>query len=394
MKEDFYLTQKLPPYIFSSIYELKQNAIAKGLEIIDFGMGNPDSGPPQHVMDRLSELAKDPSMFGYSVVGGVEQLRKANAKYYQRRFGVELDYKKNCLVTIGAKEGIASLATAISSADDYIVVASPYYPIHKFAFEISKTGVKEIAAISGQDFLMKFKNLVESEEKSPLAVIVCFPSNPTTENVGLDFYQELVDFCRKKQIYIISDLAYCELYFNEESKPHSILEVEGALDVAIEFSSTSKSYSMAGCRVGFAVGNENLINALYKIKSYLDYGAFNPLQLAAVDALSEKSDDYLKDLRKKYEDRAVFLVETFKRELNWEIEMPTASMFCWTKLPEKFASMSSFEFCRKLIEETGVVFAPGSSFGINGEGYVRMSLIHKNEDVERAVGKLKELFSR
>ena len=392
MKKDFDLTKKLPPYIFSSIYELKQKAKAKGLEILDFGMGNPDSGPPQHVMDRLSELSKDPSMFGYSVVGGVEQLRNANVDYYQRRFGVELSAEKNCLVTIGAKEGIASLATAISSSDDYIVVASPYYPIHKFAFEIAKTGVKEISAISGAEFLQKFKNLVESEEKTPLAVIVCFPSNPTTENVGLEFYEELVDFCKQKQIYIISDLAYCELYFNEESKPHSILEVEGAIDVAIEFSSTSKSYSMAGCRVGFAVGNENLINALYKIKSYLDYGSFNPLQLAAVDALSEKGNDYLQDLRKKYENRAKFLVDIFQRELDWEINMPTASMFCWAKLPKNFSASSSFEFCRKLIEETGVVFSPGSSFGINGEGYVRISLIHKDEDVKRAVGRLKELF--
>lgn len=392
MKEEFYLTKKLPPYIFSAIYDLKEKAKAKGLEIIDFGMGNPDSAPPKHVIDKLTELSKDGSMFGYSVVGGVDALRKASASYYKRRFGVELDYQKNCLVTIGAKEGIASLATAISSSEDYVVVASPYYPIHKFAFEIAKTEIREIAAISGQEFLTKFKHLVNSEEKNPVAVIVCFPSNPTSENVGLDFYEEMVDFCKKKGIYIISDIAYSELYFEEEKKPHSILEVTGAMDIAIEFSSTSKSYSMAGCRVGFATGNEHLINALYKIKSYLDYGSFNPLQLAAVEALSEKSSDYLDSLRQKYKQRAEFLVSIFKQELDWELTMPSASMFCWAKLPKQFSNMTSFNFCKKLIEDAGVVFSPGSSFGVNGEGYVRISLIHDKENVIKAVEKLKKLF--
>ena len=374
------------------MYELKEKARLKGLEIIDFGMGNPDLPPPQHVMDRLSQLSQDSSHFGYSVVGGVEQLKKSVTSYYQRRFDVALDYEKNALVTIGAKEGIASLATAISDSEDYIVIASPYYPIHKFAFEISRTQVKEIPAIRGDEFLQKFKDLVNTQERPPVAVVVCFPSNPTSENVGLDFYQELVDFCREKHIYIISDLAYCELYFNEESKPHSILEVEGAMDVAIEFSSVSKSYSMAGCRVGFAVGNENLMKALYKIKSYLDYGSFEPLQLAAVEALSEKSDDYLRNLRSTYEKRARFLVNILKEELNWEVKMPNASMFCWAELPQEFSHLSSFEFCKTLIEETGVVFSPGSSFGDNGEGYVRISLIHNDEDVKRAVSRLKKIF--
>lgn len=392
MKKEFYLTQKLPDYIFSAIYDLKQEAIKNGKEIIDFGMGNPDSKPPQHVMDKLSALSQDGSMFGYSVVGGIDELRKANQDYYQRRFGVDIDYKKNCLVTIGAKEGIASLATAIADEDDYFVIASPYYPIHKFAFEIARTNIKEIPAINGADFLLKFKNLVETSNKPPLAVTVCFPSNPTTQNVGLDFYEDLVAFCKSKGIYIISDLAYCELYFDEKFKPHSILEVEGAIDVAIEFSSVSKSYSMAGCRVGFATGNENLISALYKIKSYLDYGSFSPLQIAAIDALSEKSTNYLSDLRKRYKNRAEFLVKIFRDELDWEIEMPTASMFCFAKLPEKFANISSFEFCKNLIQKTGVVFSPGSSFGVNGEGYVRISLIHSDDNVRKAVSRIKEIF--
>ena len=247
MKKEFYLTTKLPPYIFSAMYELKTKAKNNGLEIIDFGMGNPDLPPPNHVMEKMSELAKNPKLFGYSVVGGIDELRKANCAYYKRRFGVDLNYKTQSLVTIGAKEGIASLATAISDAESYVVVPSPYYPIHTFAFEIAKSNVEHIPAINGYDFLERFKEFVRNAKKPPLAVIVCFPSNPTTEIVGLDFYQELVSFCKAKKIYIISDLAYCELYFDEKDKPHSILEIEGAEDVAIEFSSVSKTYSMAGC---------------------------------------------------------------------------------------------------------------------------------------------------
>lgn len=392
MRNEFYLTTKLPSYIFSAIYELKTKAKNNGVEIIDFGMGNPDLPPPQHVMERMSELAKNPKLFGYSVVGGIDDLKKANCKYYKRRFGVELNYQTQTLVTIGAKEGIASLATAISDEESYVIVPSPYYPIHTFAFEIAKSNVVHVPAINGYDFLEKFKEFVKNAKKLPLAVIVCFPSNPTTETVGLDFYQELVDFCKEKKIYIISDLAYCELYFDEKNKPHSILEIDGAKDVAIEFSSVSKTYSMAGCRVGFASGNENLLKALHKIKSYLDYGSFEPLQISAVDALSDKTLPYLENLRATYKKRAEFLVEQFNKELNWNLEMPKAGMFCWTKLPEKFAHFSSFDFCKKLIEETGIVFSPGSSFGKNGEGYIRISLIHENENVVKAVQKLKTFF--
>lgn len=392
MQNSFYLTEKLPPYIFAAMYKLKTEAAANGIEIIDFGMGNPDSAPPQHVMNRLTELARDPKLFGYSVTGGIDILKKAICEYYQRRFQVHLDYKSESLVTIGAKEGIASLATAISAPDNYFVVPSPAYPIHTFAFAISKSNVVHLPAISGVEFLREFKNYVATVAKKPLAVIVSFPCNPTTEIVGLDFYEELVAFCKAHKIYIISDIAYCELYFDEKDKPHSILEVKGAKDIAIEFSSVSKSYSMAGCRVGFAVGNQNLIGALYKIKSYLDYGSFNPLQMIAVDALSEKSDDYLADLRQKYKSRGEFLVELLARELGWIIEKPKASMFLWTKLPKQFAHLSSFEFCKKMIEETGVVMSPGSSFGSNGEGYVRFSLIHSEENMKKAAAAMKKVF--
>lgn len=393
MQNKFYLTEKLPPYIFAAIYKLKTEAAAKGLEVIDFGMGNPDSAPPQHVMDSLSELAKNPKLFGYSVTGGIDILKQSICQYYQRCFNVELDYKTESLVTIGAKEGIASLATAISDAENYMIVPSPSYPIHTFAFTISKSNVVHLNALSGAEFLQSFKDYVEKAAKKPLAVIVSFPCNPTTEIVGLDFYEELVAFCRKYKIYIISDIAYSELYFNEADKPHSVLEVKGAKDLAIEFSSVSKSYSMAGCRVGFAVGNKDLVAALYKIKSYLDYGSFTPLQMVAADALSEKTDSYLNDLRQKYKSRGDFLVDIFQQELGWNIPKPKASMFVWAKLPEKFSQLSSFEFCKKMIEEAGVAMSPGSSFGENGEGHVRISLIHTEENVRKAVAKMKTVFS-
>ncbi len=392
MQNKFYLTEKLPPYIFAAIYKLKQEAIANGVEIIDFGMGNPDSAPPQHVMDRLSELSKDPKLFGYSVTGGIDVLKQSVCEYYSRRFNVDLDYKSESLVTIGAKEGIASLATAISDEKNYICVPSPSYPIHTFAFIISKSNTVHIDAITADDFLKKFKNHVETASQKPQAVIVSFPCNPTTEIVGLDFYEEIVDFCKKHKIYIISDIAYAELYFSEKDKPHSILEVKGAKDIAIEFSSVSKSYSMAGCRVGFAVGNKDLVGALYKIKSYLDYGSFTPLQMVAADALSEKSDKYLADLRLLYKTRGEVFVESLEKELGWVVEKPKASMFLWTKLPKEFSHLTSFEFCRKMIEETGVAMSPGSSFGNSGEGYVRFSLIHNEENMKQAISKMKLVF--
>jgi alanine-synthesizing transaminase len=394
MPNRFFLTKKLPAYIFAAIHKLKQEAIASGLQIIDFGMGNPDSAPPKHVMEKLAELAQNPKLYGYSTVGGVDALKQALMSYYKRRFGVELDYKNECLVTIGAKEGIASLATAIAAPDDVIAVANPGYPIHTFAFVIAKSNLLPINAIEPRDFLDKFKAAALAAPKKPIAVIVNYPSNPTSQTVDLSFYQELVDFCLEHKIYIISDIAYGEIYFDEQQKPHSILEIKGAKDIAIEFSSVSKSYSMAGCRVGFAAGNPTLIAALYKIKSYLDYGSFEPLQLVAIDAMSEKSDQYLKDLRQKYFSRAKFLVNLLDKELGWKVAMPKAGMFLWAKItPELFAKTktnNSFDFCKTLIQKTGVALSAGSSFGDNGEGYVRFSLIREENEMAEAVKRIKD----
>lgn len=392
MQNKFELIESLPAYVFASIYQLKQQAISQGLEMIDFGMGNPDSAPPQHVMDELSLLVQNPQYYGYSAVGGIEILRNAICDYYLRRFNVEIDARTESLITIGAKEGIASLATAISDGKNYICVPSPSYPIHTFAFAIAKGKTHHISAISAQDFLKKFIFHAENNSQKPVAVIVSFPCNPTTEIADLAFYEELVSFCKINGIYIISDIAYCELYFNEQDKPHSILEVKGAIDIAIEFSSVSKSYSLAGTRVGFAVGNRNLIAALFKIKSYLDYGSFTPLQLAAASALSKKSDSYLVNLRNLYKIRGEFFVKKMKDELGWIIDKPKASMFCWAKIPTEFDHLSSFEFCRKMILEAGVAMSPGSSFGENGEGFVRFSMIRNESEMNAAIQKIKRIF--
>ncbi len=392
MKKDFFSTTKLPPYIFEAINQSKKKARAKGLQIIDFGMGNPDMAPPKAARELLGKLAQDPSLYGYSDVGGVEELKNAHCNYYKNRFNVELDPKKESIVTIGAKEGLTSLACALSGGDDYIIVPDLSYPIHSFAFTIAKINVKKIEAVDAFEYLAKFKELVALADKKPTAILVNYPSNPTGESVSLQFYQELVDFCRKEKIYIVSDIAYCELYFGEENKPHSILEIKGAKDVAVEFSTVSKTFCLAGTRVGFAAGNVDLIEALHKMKSYLDYGSFTPLQKVAAYCLNEETGQYLDEMRAVYVKRAKFMVDLFAKELNWQCEMPKASMFIWTKLPEKFTEMGSFAFCKMLIEDYGVAFSPGAGFGKMGEGYVRISLIHDEENVRKMVERLIPLF--
>lgn len=392
---NFDLTNKtLPPYIFADLDRLKEEARKNNQDIIDFSMGNPDLAPPEHVIEKISELTKNPNLYGYSVSGGIKDLKKALCDYYLRRFNVNIDPENESLVTVGAKEGLTSFANVLSEKGRAIIVPNPSYPIHTFAFIIARSKAVSIESSHPEEFLKKFKNYVETADIKPSAVLVNFPCNPTAHDVGLDFYQELVDFCLKHQIYIISDIAYCEIYFNENRKPHSILEVKRAKEIAIEFSSTSKSYSMAGCRVGFAAGNKNLILNLRKIKSYLDYGSFLPIQMAAIEALSEKSDPYLKKIRKIYHKRALFLIDQFKTQLGWNIEMPDSTMFLWTKIPEKFnPHRNSFEFCRYLIEKEGVALSPGSAFGSAGEGHVRISLIRNDSDVIEAVSRIKRLFS-
>ena len=394
MQQKFYLTEKLPPYIFNSINKLKDDARSSGINIIDFGMGNPDLPPTKFVKESLAQFVQNDEFYKYAPSNGIDDLRKALCSYYKRRFNVSLDYSNESIVTIGSKEGMVSLATAISRKDNYVIVPSPCYPIHKFAFEIAGGSVVSIDAFSGNEFLSNFKNHVNSAKKNPIAVLVNYPSNPTSQTVGLDFYEDLISFCKKKEIYIISDIAYAEIYFQEKDKPYSIFQVDGAKDIAIEFSSTSKTYSMAGCRVGFAVGNKDLIASLTKIKSYLDYGSFSALQMVASRALLEVGNDELDLVRKRYYDRAIFLVKLLDKELNWKIEMPKASMFLWAKIPDKFINLGSFEFCKQLIEGVGVALAPGISFGDNSDNFVRFSLIHDEENMKRAVNNIKNFFNK
>lgn len=394
MKTEFFSTDNLPPYLFEAIHELKEIEKSKGVEIIDFGMGNPDMAPPKFAIEALENEVKNSKNYGYSIVGGINDLKKAHAKYYKNRFGVEIDENKENIVTIGAKEGLTSLATAMSGVDgEYLIVPNPCYPIHLFGFKIAKIAVKQIDVIDPWQYLEQFKKLVLEAERKPVAVLVNYPCNPTTQTVGLDFYQDLVDFCLKHQIYIISDIAYCEIYFDDKDKPHSILEVDRAKEIAIEFSTMSKSFSMAGARVGFAAGNQKLIAAMMKMKSYLDYGSFEPLQKMAISCFeNHENQQYLTNLRQNYLRRAKFLVKILNEELNWQASLSKVSMFIWLKIPEKFANLSSFDFCKMLIEKCGVALSPGSGFGENGEGFVRFSLIHDEEKISQAIQRLKEIF--
>jgi alanine-synthesizing transaminase len=388
-----FFSEKLPSYIFAAINNIKKEALDSGSDVIDFSMGNPDFPPPSHVIESLAAGVSNPKSYGYGPTGGINELKKALCSYYQRRFGVKIDYKAESLITIGAKEGITSLASAISNSQEYIAIPDPSYPIHYFGFKISGSEVERVKSKSSDDFLDDLKSLIAKKQKKPIAVLVNYPNNPTCETVDLKFYQDLVDFCFAEKIYIISDLAYGELYFEEKDKPHSIFECNKAKDIAIEFSSTSKSYSMAGCRVGFAVGNKSLIGSLSKIKTYLDYGSFSPLQTAAIAALSEESDSYLKNIRAKYSQRADFLIKLAQEKLNWTINKPKGGMYLWAKLPKQLSNLTSFEFCRKLILDCGIALSPGSSFGKNGEGYVRISLIREEKEMSETINRIAKLLN-
>lgn len=389
MKKDFYRINKLPAYVFSRLNQLKNEAILEGKDVIDFGMGNPDSSPPSIATEKLSKEINVTHNHGYSLSRGIPELREAQAKYYSRRFGVELDPDTEIVATIGSKEGITSLAFAMTGPDDYILVSSPSYPIHSWGFIIADTNVKYLEN-SGGDFLNRFCEFLDHAEKKPLAIIVNYPCNPTGEVVDLDFYTKLVDICRKEEIYIISDLAYAEIYF-EGNAPSSIFQVPGAKDVAVEFTSMSKSFSMAGWRVGFVVGNIDIISAIAKMKSYLDYGMFAPLQISAAHVLNN-SVDYPKTIRECYKERRNVLVEGL-RDAGWNVPEPKAAMYIWTKLPEKYSHLTSLEFSTLLFERTNIVVSPGNGFGDAGEGYVRIALVQDIETTLCAIQKIKKFLS-
>lgn len=387
--EEFYRVKRLPPYVFAEVNAMKAAARARGEDIIDLGMGNPDTPPPAHVIEKLAEVARKPDAHGYSASKGIKGLRKAQAAYYARRFGVELDPETEVVVTLGSKEGLANLAQAITAPGDIILAPNPSYPIHAFGFIIAGAAIRHVPAAPGPDFMKSLENAVRYSVPKPTAIVMGYPSNPTAQVVGLDFYAEVVDFCRKHEIWVLSDLAYAEIYF-DNNPPPSILQVPGAKDVAVEFTSMSKTYSMAGWRVGFAVGNKKLIQALTRVKSYLDYGAFTPIQAAAVAALNGPQD-CIEQARQLYKQRRDVLVESFARA-GWEVPPPPASMFAWVPVPAPFREMGALEFSKKLLTQAQVAVAPGVGFGELGEGYVRIALVENEHRIRQAARNIRRFF--
>lgn len=390
MTEEFHRIRRLPPYVFAEVNAAKKAARARGEDIIDLGMGNPDSRPPEHVVQKLVEATSSPRVHGYSVSRGIPGLRKALVSYYERRFNVALDPEKEAIVTLGSKEGLANLASAITSPGDTILVPNPSYPIHQFGFIIAGAAVRSIPATPDENMLEALKRAVHHSIPKPTALIVNFPSNPTSYVASLDFYRELVAFAKKESIWILSDLAYAELYYGDQIPP-SILEVPGAKDIAVEFTSMSKTYSMAGWRIGFAAGNPKLIAALTRIKSYLDYGAFTPIQIAAVAALNGPQD-YIQEMRDLYKDRRDTLIKGL-HNAGWDVPSPAASMFAWAPIPEQFKHLGSVEFSKLLLKEAQVAVAPGLGFGEYGDDFVRIGLVENTQRLRQACRSIKTFMN-
>jgi alanine-synthesizing transaminase len=391
MNDDFYRIRRLPPYVFAEVNAMKAAARAAGKDIVDLGMGNPDGAPPLHVIDKLAEVARDPRAHRYSASKGIIGLRRAQAAYYARRFGVDVDPDGEVIVTLGSKEGLANLAQAITAPGDVVLAPNPSYPIHQFGFIIAGAAVRSIPAAPGPDFFARLELAMSYTVPKPTVLVIGYPSNPTAYVADLPFYQKVVDFAREHKVWVISDLAYAEIYFGDTPTP-SILQVPGAMDVAIEFTSMSKTYSMAGWRMGFAVGNRSLINALTRVKSYLDYGAFTPIQAAATAALNGPQD-IIDFNRKLYKARRDCLVESFARA-GWTVPPPEASMFAWAPIPEEFRDMGALEFSKRLLAEANVAVSPGVGFGDRGEGYVRIALVENEQRIRQAARGVKKFLER
>ena len=391
MGTEFHRIKRLPPYVFSEVNQLKLAARAVGKDIIDFGMGNPDMPTPTHIVDKMQETLRNPKTHGYSASRGINGLRKAVAGFYARRFSVEIDPETETIVTLGSKEGLANLASAITTPGDVILVPNPSYPIHQFGFMIAGASVRNVPVLPDKNYMGALESAVRHSVPKPIALVLNYPNNPTTITAPFEFYEEVVSFCKSHEIYILSDLAYSELYFDGYPPP-SILEVSGAKDIAVEFTSMSKSYSMAGWRVGFATGNSELISALGRVKSYLDYGAFTPIQVAAAAALNGP-DSCIKDIREIYKKRRDVLVASMSAA-GWEIPSPQATMFAWAPVPDKFKHLGSIEFSKLLLNEADVAVSPGVAFGEYGEGYVRISLVENEQRIRQAARNIKVFLAK
>ena len=380
--EDFYRIRRLPPYVFEKVNQAKAAARNAGADIIDMGMGNPDLPTPSHVLEKLKETLGKPRTDRYSASRGINGLRKAQAAYYGRRFGVKLNPDTQIVATLGSKEGFANVAQAITAPGDVVLCPNPSYPIHAFGFLMAGGVIRSVPSEPTPQFFEAVERAIIHSIPKPIALIVCYPSNPTAYVADLDFYRDLVAFAKKHEIFILSDLAYAEVYFDDNNPPPSVLQVPGAIDVTVEFTSLSKTYSMPGWRMGFAVGNERIIGALARVKSYLDYGAFTPVQVAATAALNGP-DDCIREMRATYKRRRDVLVETFGRA-GWAVPAPRASMFAWAPIPPAFQPLGSLEFSTLLVEKAELAVSPGIAFGEHGEGFVRIALVENEQRIRQA----------
>jgi alanine-synthesizing transaminase len=387
--EEFHRIRRLPPYVFEQVNRAKAAARNAGADIIDLGMGNPDLPAPDHVIEKLKDTVGRPRTDRYSASKGIAGLRRAQAAYYARRFGVKLNPENQIVTTLGSKEGFANVAQAITAPGDVVLVPDPSYPIHAFGFLMAGGVIRSVPSEPTPDFFSTLERAILHSIPKPLAVVVCYPSNPTAYVADLDFYRELVPFAKKHGIFVLSDLAYAEVYF-DGNPPPSVLQVPGAMDVVVEFTSMSKTYSMPGWRIGFAVGNERIIAALARVKSYLDYGAFTPVQVAATAALNGP-DDCIHEMRAIYKRRRDVLVESFGRA-GWDIPSPRASMFAWAPVPEPFQSLGSVEFSTLLVEKGEVAVSPGTGFGERGEGYVRIALVENEQRIRQAARNIRRFL--
>ena len=387
--KNFIASSGLPPYVFEQVNRAKAIARNAGADIIDLGMGNPDLPAPAHVIEKMKETLGKPRTDRYSASKGIPGLRRAQAAYYGRRFGVKLNPDTQIVATLGSKEGFANVAQAITAPGDVVLVPDPSYPIHAFGFLMAGGVIRSVPSQPTPEFFSTLERAIVHSIPKPLAVVVCYPSNPTAYVADLDFYKDLVPFAKKHGIFILSDLAYAEVYF-DNNPPPSVLQVPGAMDITVEFTSMSKTFSMPGWRMGFAVGNERIIAALGRVKSYLDYGAFTPVQVAATAALNGP-EDCIREMRAIYKGRRDVLVESFGRA-GWDVPPPRASMFAWAPIPEPFQPLGSVEFSKLLVEKAEVAVSPGTGFGERGEGFVRIALVENEQRIRQAARNIRRFL--
>lgn len=390
MDADFPRVNKLPPYVFDEIQSLKMEARRNGEDIVDLGMGNPDGATPEPIVEKLRESILNPSTHRYSQSKGIPRLRRAVCDWYKRRYEVDLDPENEAVVTMGSKEGLGHLALATLDKGDAVLVPNPSYPIHPYGFVIAGAEIRHIPVKESEDFIDQLSNSIKSSFTKPKMLVLNLPSNPTTQCVDLDFFEEIIQIALENKIWVVQDLAYADLTFDGYKAP-SILQVKNSKEVAVEFFSLSKSYNMPGWRVGFCCGNKDLLAALSRIKSYFDYGLFTPVQVAAIKALDE-GDEFVENIRETYQIRRDVLVKGLN-EAGWEVEKPKATMFVWAKIPDSMIKLGSLEFSKQLLREAKVAASPGIGFGENGEGYVRFALIENQHRIRQAVKSIKRYIS-